>query len=181
MVGLSSAIALPLVTPDRRNLNDVRRAAQMLGPRLANLEQMRNIGAMRKRMAHSLEEAPLLVDAWRPAPAAAAHQLGHRERLRERAQHGLGALPDYELLELFLFRSLPQGDVKPLAKALLDRFGGLGAVLGADPEALKTVKGVGASVALDLKLMHEATLRVGRAEVAKRPVISSWSALITYT
>jgi DNA repair protein RadC len=54
-------------------------------------------------------------------------------------------------------------------------------VLGADLEALKTVKGVGASVALDLKLLHEATLRVGRAEVAKRPVISSWSALVTYT
>ena len=45
---------------------------------------------------------------------------------------GLAALPDYELLELFLFRSLPQGDVKPLAKALLDRFGGLAGVLGAD-------------------------------------------------
>ena len=84
-------------------------------------------------------------------------------------------------LELFLFRSLPQGDVKPLAKALLERFGGLAAVLAADVEALKTVKGVGAAVALDLKLLQEASLRIGRAEVTKRPVISSWSALLAYT
>jgi DNA repair protein RadC len=108
------------------------------------------------------------------------HHLGHRERLRRRATQALEALPDYEILELLLFRSLPQGDVKPLAKALLARFGGLAAVLGAEPEALKTVKGVGAAVALDLKLLHETTLRIGRAEVVKRPVISSWAALLAY-
>src|SRR5579862_7548952 len=98
----------------------------------------------------AVEEAPLNADAWWAASSAAPppHHLGHRERLRQRAGHGLAALPDYELLELYLFRSLPQGDVKPLAKALLDRFGGLAGVLGAPIEALKTVKGVGASVAL---------------------------------
>jgi len=138
---------------------------------------------MSRTRAAALEEAPMRADDWwaaasKPTPP---HHIGHRERLRQRAHLGLAALPDYELLELFLFRSLPQGDVKPLAKALLDRFGGLSAVLGADVEALKTVKGVGASVALDLKLLHEATLRVGRAEVARRPVISSWSALLAYT
>jgi DNA repair protein RadC len=138
---------------------------------------------MSRSKAAALEEAPMRADDWWAAASkpASPHHIGHRERLRQRAHMGLAALPDYELLELFLFRSLPQGDVKPLAKALLDRFGGLGAVLGADPEALKTVKGVGASVALDLKLLQEATLRVGRAEVARRPVISSWSALVTYT
>src|SRR5580698_5582715 len=136
----------------------------------------------KKAAAFSLQESPLRADEWWAASSkpAAPHHFGHRERLRHRAAQGLGALPDYELLELFLFRSLPQGDIKPLAKALLDRFGGLAAVLGADVEALKTVKGVGASVALDLKLLHEATLRVGRAEVARRPVISSWSALLAY-
>jgi DNA repair protein RadC len=108
------------------------------------------------------------------------HHLGHRERLRRRATQALGALPDYEILELLLFRSLPQGDVKPLAKALLARFGGLAAVLGAEPEDLKAVKGVGAAVALDLKLLQETTLRIGRAEVAGRPVISSWAALLAY-
>ncbi|HEY3798775.1 MAG TPA: DNA repair protein RadC [Caulobacteraceae bacterium] len=132
--------------------------------------------------ATGLAEANLNADAWwagatsEPTP----HHLGHRERLRARAKHGLGALPDYELLELYLFRSLPQGDVKPLAKTLLERFGGLGGVLCADAEALKTVKGVGVSVALDLKLLQEAALRIGRAEVSRRPVITTWSALIAY-
>ena len=130
----------------------------------------------------AVEEAPLNADAWWAASSAQppAHHLGHRERLRQRARHGLAALPDYELLELYLFRSLPQGDVKPLAKALLERFEGLAGVLCAGPEALRQVKGVGPSVALDLKLLHEATLRIGREAVAKRPVISSWSALLAY-
>src|SRR5271168_3120890 len=137
---------------------------------------------MGRKAATSAQESPLRADEWWAASskAAAPHHFGHRERLRHRAAQGLGALPDYELLELFLFRSLPQADVKPLAKALLDRFGGLAGVLGAPAEALKTVKGVGASVALDLKLLQEAALRIGRAEVAKRPVISSWSALLAY-
>jgi len=108
------------------------------------------------------------------------HHHGHRERLRERAAAGLAALPDYELLELFLFRSLPQGDVKPLAKALIDRFGGLGGVLAARTEELTTVKGIGAATALDLRLLQEAAVRLGRGEAAKRPVISSWSALLAY-
>ena len=130
----------------------------------------------------SVQEAASAAEAWWAAEhAPAPHHLGHRERLRERAMRGgVGALPDYELLELFLFRSLPQGDVKPLAKALLERFGGLSGVLSARPEDLRTVKGVGPSVALDLKLLQEATLRIGLAEVAKRPVISSWSALLAY-
>jgi len=137
---------------------------------------------MSRRPAAALEEAPMRADDWWAAASkgAAPHHLGHRERLRQRAMQAMGALPDYELLELFLFRSLPQGDVKPLAKALLARFGALAAVLAAEPETLKTVKGVGAAVALDLKLLHEASLRIGRAEVAKRPVISSWSALLAY-
>jgi DNA repair protein RadC len=114
-----------------------------------------------------------------PAPAR-DHRSGHRQRLRTRAALSFIALPDYELLELILARSLPRGDIKPIAKTLIARFGGLAAVFGATLEELKTVKGVGQAVALDLKLVHEATLRMGRGEVAKRPVISSWSALLAY-
>jgi DNA repair protein RadC len=115
---------------------------------------------------------------------------GHRERLRDRARAGgLGALPDYELLELFLFRSIPQRDVKPLAKALLARFGALGAVLAADEGALTSVSApdsrgralrIGPETALDLKLLLEAALRLGREDVKTRPVVSSWSALLSY-
>jgi DNA repair protein RadC len=114
-------------------------------------------------------------------PEPAPHYVGHRERLRERAlAGGLAALPDYEVLELHLFRSIPRGDVKPLAKRLIARFGSLAAVLGATLEELKTVTGVGAAVALDLKLTHEAAQRMGREEIKRRPVISSWSALLAY-
>ena len=89
-------------------------------------------------------------------------------------------MPDYEVLELLLFRAIPRGDVKPLAKALIGRFGGLGGVLAADSETLKTVSGVGDAVALDLNLAHEIALRLGRERVRKRTVISSWSALLDY-
>ena len=105
---------------------------------------------------------------------------GHRKRLRTRAAISFAALPDYELLELILARSLPRGDVKPIAKALISRFGALAGVFGAGVEELKTVAGVGAAVALDLKLVHEAVLRMGRSEIARRAVISSWSALLAY-
>lgn len=109
------------------------------------------------------------------------HHAEHRERLRERAlRGGLAALPDYELLELYLFRSIPRRDVKPLAKALLARFGDLTAVLAAGAAELRTVPGVGETVALDLKLMHEAAIRLGRAATSKRPVITSWSQLLAY-
>lgn len=113
-------------------------------------------------------------------PPVASHQLGHRERLRERARRSIDALPDYEVLELLLFRTFPRGDVKPLAKALLARFGSLGAVLAASVEDLRAVAGVGEAAALDLRLVGEATVRVGREAVARRPVISSWSALLAY-
>jgi DNA repair protein RadC len=118
-------------------------------------------------------------DLWRTAPKP--HHLGHRERLRDRARAGgLPALPDYELLELFLFRSIPQKDTKELAKRLIARFGSLSAVWSASVEELCTVKGIGEAVALDLKLVHEAATRLTRDPVARRTVISSWDALLAY-
>ena len=123
-------------------------------------------------------------------PKAKPHHAGHRERLRDRARTaGIQHLPDYELLELFLFRSQPQGDVKPVAKALLTRFGSLAAVLAASVEDLMTVraedsrgraKGVGAETALDLAALHEVSRRVAKEEANRRTVISSWTALLAY-
>ncbi len=130
---------------------------------------------------------PVVAPSRRPQAGGAG---GHRERLRHRARTaGLAHLPDYELLELFLFRSQPQGDVKPVAKALLTRFGSLAAVLAAPVEDLMTVraedargrvKGVGAETALDLAALHEVARRVLREEAANRAVIASWTALVSY-
>jgi DNA repair protein RadC len=106
---------------------------------------------------------------------------GHRGRLRERAEAGgLAALPDYETLELYLFRSQPRGDTKKKAKALLARFGSLGGVLSASLPELLSVPGVGEVAALDLKLVHELAQRMGREPTQRRTVISSWSALLSY-
>src|SRR3569833_543379 len=111
---------------------------------------MRNI--VRMDRGDAMQDNSPQPDLWAAAaraPASKPHYAGHRERLRERAAAGgRAALPDYEVLELLLFRSIPRGDVKPLAKQLLARFGSLAAVLGATAEELKTVKGVGDALAL---------------------------------
>ena len=116
----------------------------------------------------------------------APHYLGHRARLQERLLTG-GAenLPDYEILEMLLAASNPRGDTKPLAKALIDHFGGtLAAVLSADPEALKSVRvdgrRVGPAGAAMLKAVREAALRLSRAELTDGEVIGSWDKLIDY-
>ncbi|WID97459.1 DNA repair protein RadC [Bosea vestrisii] len=121
------------------------------------------------------------------APIAAApadappHHLGHRDRLRQRfLDGGDAALPDYELLELLLFRSIPQRDVKPLAKQLIQHFGSFAEVIGAPVSRLTEVKGIGESVALDLKIVEAALKRTMKGQVAKKPVLSSWSSVIDY-
>lgn len=105
----------------------------------------------------------------------------HRQRLRDRFMSGgAGAMPDYELLELLLFRSIPRRDVKPLARALLDQFGDFNRVLAAPPERLVKVDGIGPSVIADLKIVEAAAHRMARAKVLKRHVISSWDAVLDY-
>jgi DNA repair protein RadC len=114
-------------------------------------------------------------------PSSAPHYHGHRERLRGRFQEvGPDALADYELLELLLFRSIPQRDVKPLAKELIARFGSFAEVLGAPAARLTEVKGVGEGVALDLKIVEAALQRMAKGAVTRRTVLSSWSAVLDY-
>src|SRR5437764_14597995 len=82
-----------------------------------------------------------------PVAVEKPHYLGHRQRLRERLlTAGAAALPDYELLEYLLTAALPRGDVKPLAKRLIDHFHGFAAVLAADRRALAAVPGAGDAV-----------------------------------
>jgi len=106
---------------------------------------------------------------------------GHRARLRKRLlDGGAEALADYEVLEYLLFAAQARGDTKPVAKALLKRFGSLAAVLNADPGALRDVNGMGEASAASLKIVALAARRMARSEVAQKPVLGSWQALLDY-
>jgi DNA repair protein RadC len=106
---------------------------------------------------------------------------GHRERLRARfLKGGADAMPDYELLELTLFAALPRRDTKPLAKALLARFGSFAEVIAAPRARLMEVKGVGEGVANHLKIVEAAAHRLAKTQVIGRPALSSWTALLDY-
>ena len=112
---------------------------------------------------------------------AAPHFTGHRERLRERFRSAGGeALPDYELLELVLFRAVARADVKPLAKSLIGRFGSFAEVIAASPARLREVKGVGDAIVTELKLIGASVERVTRGQMRARPVLSSWSTVIAH-
>jgi DNA repair protein RadC len=109
------------------------------------------------------------------------HYHGHRERLRARfLEGGPDALADYEMLELILFRAFRQGDTKPLAKALIARFGSLAEVLGAPLHLLREVKGIGDAAALELKIIAAAARRMARSDIKGRQVLTSWNQVIDY-
>jgi DNA repair protein RadC len=108
------------------------------------------------------------------------HFHGHRDRLRARFRESPDGMADYELLELLLFRSIPRRDTKPLAKVLIAHFGSLAEVLGASEGRLRAVPGVSEGIAVDLKLVMAASLRLARGQVMKRPLLSSWAAVIDY-
>lgn len=105
----------------------------------------------------------------------------HRKRLRERfIRGGADAMPDYELLELVLFRAIPRRDVKPLARDLLERFTDFNGVISAPVDQLQIVKGVGQTVIQELKIVEAAAHRLAKSKVIGRPAISSWDALLEY-
>ncbi|OWU82530.1 DNA repair protein RadC [Phaeobacter sp. 22II1-1F12B] len=133
------------------------------------------------------EVAPSLFDAdeapTTPLPIGRlpSYIADHRTRLRERFRSGgATAMPDYELLELLLFRSIPRKDTKPLARALLDTFGDFNRVLAAPPERLLQVNGVGEQVITDLKVVEAAAQRMARSKVLQQHIISSWDAVLDY-
>jgi len=116
-----------------------------------------------------------------PAKKPVPHHVGHRDRLRQRfAQKGADALADYELLELYLFRSIPRRDIKPLAKELIAKFGSFAEVVSAPVARLTEVKGISENIAIDLKIIQAAGTKLGRETVMSRPVLSSWTALLDY-
>ncbi len=129
----------------------------------------------------TLREAGPLFGPEGGAPAEKPHHLGHRERLKARFMAGgPDALPDYELLELVLFRAIPQGDVKPLAKALLAEFGDLAGVVAAEPERLRALRGAGEAVVRELKIVAAAAGRVVRQRTLERRSLTSWAQAVEY-
>ncbi len=136
----------------------------------------------------AFREAPLPLFGSDEAPAAVlpdgripSYIRDHRQRLRERFMSGgAAALPDYELLELVLFRAIPRQDVKPLARRLLDLFDDFSAVISAPVARLEQVAGVGPAVVQELKIVEAAAHRLARAKVMHRPVLSSWDQLLDY-
>ncbi|MEM1047692.1 MAG: DNA repair protein RadC [Pseudomonadota bacterium] len=113
--------------------------------------------------------------------AKAPHYHGHRDRLRQRFRDaGAEAVADYELLEMILFRAIRRGDTKPIAKALLARFGTFSDVLAAPSARLKEVRGVGDAVVDELKLALAAAKRFSREQIDDKTVLGSWSAVIDY-
>ncbi len=128
---------------------------------------------------------PFLMDEARRPPSNTGKQpsyiADHRQRLRSRFVHGgAAAIPDYEMLELVLFRAIPRRDVKPLARELLDRFGDFNRVITAPAARLRDIKGVGEAVIVELKIVEAAAQRLARAKVLQRHIVSSWDALLDY-
>jgi DNA repair protein RadC len=109
------------------------------------------------------------------------HYHGHRERLRDRFRKGgAEALADYELLELILFRAMPRRDVKPLAKALIARFGSFAEVVGARPERLAEIEGLGEAAIVEIRIIEAAARRLAKSSIEKRPSMSSFAAVVDY-
>lgn len=106
---------------------------------------------------------------------------GHRARLRQRLiDSGGDGLLDHELIEYLLALAIPRRDTKPLAKALLAEFGGIGGLMAADPQALKRVSGMGDTSIAAIRIVHATALRMMRAEVSDKPVLANWQALLDY-
>jgi DNA repair protein RadC len=110
-----------------------------------------------------------------------AHYLGHRQRLRDRLREaGPEAIADYELIELVLFRAIPRRDVKPLAKALIERFGSFAEAIAAPPARLAEVEGMSAGAIGEFKIVEAGAKRFAKGVARKRLPIGSWSEVIDY-
>ena len=112
---------------------------------------------------------------------AAPSHAGHRDRLRDRFNAvGDAGLADYELLELILFRAIPRRDVKPLAKAMIARFGSFAETIAARTERLREIPGLGDSAITDLKVVEAAARRLTKGAVKARPTLGSWTEVLDY-
>jgi len=151
----------------------------ILGDRLASRQAT-------TQLAVSPGPEPIPITARQAGPDAIArktprHYHGHRERLRERfCSGGADALPDYELLELVLFNAHPRQDMKPIAKALITKFGSFAEAVNAPDARLQEIDGVGPAALTQIRLIAAAASRVTRGAIQKRETLGSWSAVLDY-
>jgi DNA repair protein RadC len=137
--------------------------------------------AHRKHLAEAAPALPIGLDPPPAAGAAPPGHAGHRARMRAKLLGaGPEALLDHELLEMVLFLALPRRDTKPIARALLARFGSFANAIAAPLPALREVEGLGEAGAAALRTVQAAALRLARAEVMDRPVLNNWDRLIAY-
>ena len=109
------------------------------------------------------------------------HYHGHRQRLRKRLRDaGPEAVADYELLELVLFRAIPRRDVKPLAKALINRFGSFAEAIAARPERLAEVEGMSEASINEFKILEAGARRFAKGAVQKRRALGSGHEVLDY-
>jgi DNA repair protein RadC len=135
---------------------------------------------MAKRLQKFSEQLGLLDTTAEPLDSTAGTD-GHRGRMRTRLlTAGPQALADYELLEMILFLALPRKDTKPIAKALLTRFGSFAATIAAPLNDLRAVKDIGDAGAAALKTVHAAALRLAQSELVNRPLLDNWDRLMDY-
>jgi DNA repair protein RadC len=135
------------------------------------------------RAKHLAEASPGLLIGIEPptSEVEAAGHSGHRARMRTKLLNaGPDALLDHELLEMVLFLALPRRDTKPIARALLSRFGSFANTLTAPLPDLREVEGLGEAGAAALRVVQGAALRLARAEILDRPVLSNWERLLAY-
>jgi DNA repair protein RadC len=140
-----------------------------------------------RRTGFAETQAPSAFDADfadRPPTGAAfpgTGPAGHRARMRERLlERGADSLADYEMLEMLLFFAFKKGDTKPLAKALINRYGSFAAVLAAPQTALSETPGLGPHAVSALKLVQGAALRLALAEATQTDVLNNWDRLMDY-
>jgi DNA repair protein RadC len=124
---------------------------------------------------------PTPADPSDPAPPSPISAEGHRNRMRARLlTAGPDSVADHELLEMVLFLALPRRDTKPIARALLARFGSFANAVAAGATELRTIDGLGDAGVAALKTVHAAALRLVRGEIQDRPLLTDWNRLSAY-
>jgi DNA repair protein RadC len=109
------------------------------------------------------------------------HYHEHRKRLKEKFRKaGFDGFHEYEVLEFLLTYAIPRRDVKPVAKALLEKFGGFQEVLEAPVEELASFPGLGEHSAILIKMTRDCSDLFLKKKAAKKSRVCCAPDLINY-